>query len=140
MCLLCTAQGGGSAHSPSELSVGEQTQAVNIWEWKAAVASLYIHWLIIHKHSYVYRGRKPLPVPSLTHIGKALPVSHGPKALVLDMHLSTIYNHSGRHLLLTHLLRPPCVSHTPVPPLPFLLQIMARIHGGQWGTDYKVTG
>lgn len=83
---------------------------------------------------------KALQVPSLTHIGEASPASYGTKALVLDMHLSAIYNHSGRHLLLTHLFGPPCVSHTPVPPLPFLLQIMARIHGGQWGTDYKVTG
>lgn len=64
------------------------------------------HWSITQKHSYLYilstftLKLKALPVLNVTHMGKALSVSHEPEALVLDTPahvehtVSQVFNHS----------------------------------------------
>lgn len=64
-----------------------------------------------HPHS---EKRKALPVPSLTHRRKTLPIRHGSETWVLDMavSVSTIHVFLGLHLLLAHSLRASLAPHS----------------------------
>lgn len=56
-----------------------------------------MHYRCLHSDQ-----RKPLPVLSLTTLRKALPISHGSEAVVLDMTAPMpVHIHSGLHLRLT---------------------------------------
>lgn len=78
---------------------------VNFREEEAALASSCTHWPVICQH--VYLGQKEaLPILSLTHPGKVVPVSHGYVELALArvVPVSTMHFHSRHHPLLTRSL------------------------------------
>lgn len=57
-CLLWTAEQEGISYFRYEVSVGEQAQAVKVWEEEAAVAGFCMNWSIICKHYYQHAPLK----------------------------------------------------------------------------------
>lgn len=76
----------------------EQSQAVKIWEEEAVVASFCLHWSLAHTGILMKAWPSLL---SLAHMGKALPICHGPEALIFVtcVPVSIVRLHSGLDLL-----------------------------------------
>lgn len=77
------------------------------------MASVCTQGSIYYQHPHSEK-RKALPVPSLIHRRKTLPILHGSEVLVLDMAVSipTIHVFLGLHLLLSHSLRASLAPHS----------------------------